>query len=464
MSDLWKMTGSEIADAVRDKRLSAVEVTGAHLQRLSDINPSINAVVQEFPDQAMDAAHAVDAKIAKGENPGVLCGAPITTKVNIDQWGQATTNGLTLMKDQIAKTDSPVVSNIRKAGGIIVGRTNTPAFSLRWFTDNDLHGRTLNPRNKAITPGGSSGGAAAAVASGICAIGHGTDIAGSIRYPAYACGLHGLRPSMGRVPAYNASGADRHIGGQIMAVSGPIARSIADIRLGLLAMSGPDPADPWYTPSPLDQGEFPKRVAYCEAPDGMAVDDDVRTALQDASLALTDAGWQVDKVACPSMRAAAAINAKLWMLEMTYGAPGMVAKEGNKDAMFVYSQMARDAGPVTLDDLMAVMQERAGLVREWQVFMAKYPVLLCPVSGSLPFAQQLDVQSEAAFSSVFEAQLTQRAIPTLGLPALSVATGQVDNIPVGVQLISGRFREDILLAAGADIERAGPGVGVAEPD
>ena len=463
MSDLWKMSGAEIADAIRKKRLSAVEVTDAHLQRLSDINPSINAVVQEFPDQALDAARAIDARIAKGDDPGVLCGVPITIKVNIDQLGQATTNGLTLMKDLIAKTDSPVVRNIRKSGGIVVGRTNTPAFSLRWFTDNDLHGRTLNPRDAAITPGGSSGGAAAAVASGLCAIGHGTDIAGSIRYPAYACGLHGLRPSFGRVPTFNASGPDRYIGGQTMAVSGPIARSIADIRLGLLAMSGPDPLDPWYTSSPLDQGDFPKRVAYCEAPDGMPVDDDVRTALRDSSLRLTDAGWQVDEVACPPMRAAAAINAKLWMLEMTYGAPGMVAKEGNKDALFVYEQMARDAGNVTLDDLMTIMQERSGLIREWQVFLAKYPVLLCPTSGTLPFAQQLDVQSETAFAGIFEAQLTQRAIPTLGLPALSVATEQIGTIPVGVQLVSGRFREDILLAAGADIERAGSKISVAEP-
>lgn len=463
MSELWNMSGAEVADAVRDKRLSAVEVTGAHLQRLAGINPAINAVVQEFPEQAMDAARAVDARIAKGEDPGVLCGVPVTIKVNIDQLGQATTNGLTLMQDLIAKADNPVVSNIRKAGGIIVGRTNTPAFSLRWFTDNDLHGRTLNPRDAAITPGGSSGGAAAAVASGICAIAHGTDIAGSVRYPAYACGLHGLRPSIGRVPAFNASGPDRQIGAQIMAVSGPIARTIADIRLGLLAMSGPDPLDPWYTPAPLDQGEFPRRAAYCEAPDGMPVDDEVRAALREARLGLVDAGWQVDEVACPPMRAAAAINARLWMLEMAYGAPGMVAKEGNRDAIFVYQQMARDAGAITLDDLMGLMQERAGLVREWQVFMADYPVLLCPTSGALPFAQQLDVQSETAFAQVFEAQLTQRAIPALGLPALSVATGQVGTIPVGVQLVGGRFREDILLAAGADIERAGAGVRVAEP-
>ena len=137
-----------------------------------------------------------------------------------------------------------MISNLEKSGAIIIGRTNTPAFSLRWFTRNTLHGHTLNPINKNITPGGSSGGAAAAVAAGIGSIGHGTDIAGSIRYPAYACGVHGLRPSLGRVPAHNFSGPDRFIGGQLMAVSGPIARSIEDLKVSFNAMSRPDSFDP----------------------------------------------------------------------------------------------------------------------------------------------------------------------------------------------------------------------------
>lgn len=237
MTDLWKMSATEIADAVRSKQLSAAEVTHAHLERIGSINSSINAVVQEFPNEALASAKAVDEAISQGKDPGVLCGVPVTIKVNVDQTGQATTNGLGLQRNLIAQSDSPVVSNIRAAGGIIVGRTNTPAFSLRWFTKNDLHGQTLNPRNLSITPGGSSGGAAAAVASGMCALGHGTDIAGSIRYPAFACGLHGLRPTLGRIAAYNASGKDRHIGAQLMAVSGPICRTISDIKIGLEAMS-----------------------------------------------------------------------------------------------------------------------------------------------------------------------------------------------------------------------------------
>ncbi|MDK3075950.1 amidase family protein [Sedimentitalea sp. JM2-8] len=463
MAELWELSASEIARRVRSAEVSAVEVTKAHLDRLAVVNPRLNAVVQEFPDEALSEAAAVDRKIAQGQDPGPLCGVPVTTKVNVDQKGQATTNGLKLQKDLVAASDNPVVASLRKAGAVIVGRTNTPAFSLRWFTKNDLHGQTLNPRDASITPGGSSGGAAAAVASGICAVAHGTDIAGSVRYPAYACGLHGLRPSLGRVPAFNHSGSDRFIGAQLMAVSGPIARTIEDIGLSLMAMMTPDADDPWYTPSPLDQGGFEKRAALAVAPDGMATTEPVVAALEDAAARLRAAGWQVDPVECPPMQAAADINAMLWMAETQRTAAQMIEKEGDADAQFVFRRMTGHCGQIGLDGLMAALQERVTLIRKWERFLRRYPVLLCPVSGELPFPQQLDVRSEADFERVYAAQLTQRGLPTLGLPGLTVATGQVGTVPNGVQLIAGRFREDILLAAGADIEAAGPKPTVATP-
>ncbi|WP_298862206.1 amidase family protein [uncultured Sulfitobacter sp.] len=463
MADLWRMSATEIAQAVRNKHLSAVEVTEAHLARLDEVNGAINAVVQEFPDEALTAARAVDAQIAQGIDPGPLCGVPVTTKVNVDQKGHATTNGLKLQKDLIAQNDNPVVANIREAGGVIVGRTNTPAFSLRWFTKNDLHGQTLNPRDRTVTPGGSSGGASAAVASGICAIGHGTDIAGSIRYPAYACGLHGLRPTFGRIPTYNASGPDRHVGAQIMAVSGPIARSISDIEVSLMAMSAEDLRDPWWVPAPYGSGDFPKRAALCIAPDGMPVTLEVEHALCDAADRLRAAGWQVDEVPCPPMRRAALINEQLWMTEMRIGAEAMVAQENEADSQFVYAQMKGRIEAVGVEGMLAAFQDRAGLIRAWQLFTQDYPVVICPVSGMLPFAQQQDVSSPEAFEAIMEAQLTQRALPVIGLPGLAVATGFAGNIPVGVQLIAGRFREDILIYAGRDIEAAGAPVEVATP-
>lgn len=453
MSDVWRLSAEEMAGLVRRRQISAVELTQAHLDRLNRVNPMINAVVQEFPDEALAAAAAVDTALDQGKDPGLLCGVPVTIKVNVDQVGHSTTNGLKLQKDLIAEHDSPVVSNIRKAGGVIIGRTNTPAFSMRWFTKNDLHGTTLNPRNTKLTPGGSSGGAASAVAAGLCAIGHGTDIAGSIRYPAYACGLHGLRPTLGRIPAWNPSAPDRHIGAQLMAVSGPIARSIDDIRLSFHAMSAGDARDPWWVPAPLDQPDLPRRAALCIAPDGMPVDDRVAHALRDAADALARAGWEVEEVDCPPMRPAALINAQLWMAEAR-SVSDAIARENDADANFVFQEMTADSPEMDMAALMSALQSRVGVMRDWQIFLQRYPVLICPVSGALPFQQQQDVRSAQSFAEVMEAQLPQRALPTLGMPGLAVATGAVENHPVGVQLIADRYREDMLLAAGSDIEAA----------
>jgi amidase len=273
-----------------------------------------------------------------------------------------------------------------------------------------------------------------------------------------------LRPTSGRIPAYNSSGPDRFIGAQLMAVSGPIARSIPDLDIAFTAMSAPDVRDPWYVPVAPGSADFPKRAALTLNPDGMEVTEDVRAALLDAADRLRDAGWAVEEMDCPPMRRAAAINACLWMAEVQFGAGEMLAREGEADSQFVFARMSEDAGEVGFKSLMEALQARAGLVRQWEVFLRDFPVVLCPVSGELPFDQQLDVSSEAAFARVFEAQLTQRALPAIGVPALSVATGEANGRPVGVQLIGPRYREDILLAAGKEIEAAGSPVRVADQD
>jgi len=463
MSELWRLDASEIAARVGSRDLSAVEVTEQSLQRLQDVNPAINAVVQTLSEQAMAAARAVDASIAAGEAVGQLAGVPVTVKVNIDQQGCANTNGIRIQRDHIAEHDSPVVSNLRKAGAIIVGRTNTPAFSMRWFTRNSLHGHTRNPRNTALTPGGSSGGAAAAVASGICAIGHGTDIAGSIRYPAYACGLHGLRPSLGRVPAINLSLPDRHIGAQLTAVSGPIARSIEDLRLGLAAMSAASELDPWWVPAAFDQGSFVKRAALCIHPDGLAVTDEVAAALRLAAQQLSDAGWKIVECDTPPMREAMSLQLLMWMSEYHYTGGAAVIKEDDPDANFVYAQLLENCETPTLASLMEALQQRLRLAREWQQFLTEYPILLCPVSAEAPFPDLLDIESPESFARVLQAQMTQIALPLMGMPSLSVATA-AGSAPMGVQLVAARFREDVLLAAGADIEARNPSVGIANPD
>src|SRR6201991_2305986 len=282
MQDLWRLSAADLASLVQAKKVSAMDAATAALARLDAVNPKINAVVDHRPEDVLAQAGAIDAVIARGEAAGPLAGVPVTVKVNIDQQGFATTNGLKLQRDVIAKTNSPVIDNLRKAGAVILGRTNCPAFSYRWFTTNLLYGDTRNPRDPSLTPGGSSGGAGASVAAGIGHIAHGTDIAGSIRYPAYACGVHGLRPTVGRIAAYNQALPERIISGQITAVSGPLARTINDIRLGLAAMAQPDMRDPWWVPAPLEGPAREKRAAMCLRPDGLAITGDVEAAVRDA--------------------------------------------------------------------------------------------------------------------------------------------------------------------------------------
>jgi amidase len=266
---LWRLSATQLAGLIRSRKISARDAVQAALERLDDVNGCINAVVDYSPAEALTAADVIDARLKAGEEVGALAGVPVTVKVNVDRAGHATTEGVTLQRDLVAKTNNPVVDNLLKAGAVIIGRTNVPAFCLRWFTANRLYGETRNPRNPRLTPGGSSGGAAAAVTAGIGAIAHGTDIAGSIRYPAYACGVHGLRPTLGRVPTFNATLPERTIGGQIGAVSGPLARSIADIRLALIAMAAGDVRDPWWVPAPLVGPPVERRAAICVAPDGL---------------------------------------------------------------------------------------------------------------------------------------------------------------------------------------------------
>src|ERR1700730_295926 len=303
MEDLWRLPAKDIAALIKSKKVSAKEAASAALARLDAVNPAINAVIDHRPQDVLAQAGAIDAAIARNEDLGPLAGVPVTVKVNIDQEGFATTNGLKLQRDVIAASNNPVVDNLRKAGAVILGRTNCPAFSYRWFTTNLIHGDTKNPRDASITPGGSSGGAGAAAAAGIGHIAHGTDIAGSIRYPAYACGVHGLRPTLGRVAAFNVSLPERPIGPQISAVSGPLARSIGDIRIALEVMSGRDARDPWWVPAPLEGPAMPKRAALCLEPDGLETVAEVKAAGADAGKRLERAGWGVEYVAGAPVRA-----------------------------------------------------------------------------------------------------------------------------------------------------------------
>ena len=444
---LWKLSAQTIASMVKSGDVSAREVTQNHLDRLAAVNPALNAVVQICEKDALKAADNTDKKRVEGKQLGKLAGVPVTVKVNIDQANYATTNGLRLQESRIAKEDNPVVRNFRRADAIIIGRTNTPAFSLRWFTRNTLHGHTKNPFNPKITPGGSSGGAASAVASGIGAIGHGTDIAGSIRYPAYACGIHGLRPSLGRVAAHNFSGPDRFIGAQLMAVSGPMARSIGDIKLGLEALSVYDHRDPWSVAMPFDGLSFQKTLGVCYAPEGVKVDPKIKVALKEAAEKFENAGWIVEEVSLPPIRCAMENQLKLWMAEMAQGTTDLVQEEDDPDANLVYGRLKKIVQSADSKDIMTVLQERASLTREWRQFLNKTSVLLCPVSCSLPFNDLKDLGTEKEFEQIVEDQILQIGLPFMGLPGLTITVDRTGDRPVGVQLVASHFREDILLSS-----------------
>ena len=457
MKELWALNTKEISKLFKTKQISALEICNETIEHIEKVNPKINAIVVDTFVEARKTASAIDKKLKNQEELGLLAAVPVTVKVNTDQIGYASTNGLRIQKDLIATKDSPVVKNLKKSDALIVGRTNTPAFSIHWFTRNSLHGHSLNPHNNQITPGGSSGGAAAATASGMGIIGHGTDIAGSIRYPAYACGIHGLRPSIGRVPMINYTTPDRHIGGQIMAVSGPIARSVIDLEIGLQAMSLENYDDPWWTPVPFKFERVLKKIALITEIPGLKIDPIIKEELNFVAKLLEEAGWIIEQPKAPDFEEAAKFQATLWLGEFRRTGGEAIKRENDPDANFIFDQMSRRCPDTSLESFMDALQNRARISRNWNKFFDEYPLILCPVSGDLPFPDLKDLESQDSFDLVFDSMLPQIAPPYLGLPGLSFSTKKTkENIPLGVQFISRKYREDILLEVGYDLEKFFP--------
>jgi len=458
MSELWRLSASEVARLVRTREVSAREVADAALQRLDSVNPRINAIVDCRPDLVREQAERLDSALARGTDPGPLAGVTVTVKINTDQAGFATTDGSRLLENRVAKFNSPVVDNLARTGAVLLGRSNSPTFALRWFTSNLLHGgtHTRNPRDPLLTPGGSTGGGGAAVAAGIGHIALGTDIGGSVRYPAYACGVHGLRPSLGRVPFYNASSPEPTIGGQVMHVVGPLARTVEDLRLSLSAMSAADPRDPWSVPAPLEGPPLPLHAALCRRPAGLRVAREVEAAVLDAGRRLADAGWTVEEVDdTPPLNESAEVNEWLWLADGFAQLADAAEREGDPGALAVVAGVRPRIKTYPADAVARALVLRATVTRQWQLFLNRYAVLLIPVSAELPFPDQLDLQGDAAFQRVWDAQFLLRATPALGLPILAVSTGLVGQSPVGVQIVAGRYREDLCLRAGEAIEARG---------
>ena len=464
--ELWKLDAVGIVRGVRTRQLSARDVTLSCLDRLEDVNPSINAVVDVLRHEAIMAAGGADEAVKRGKTLGPLHGVPITVKINTDYKGRATTNGVVAFKDLISSEDSATVACLRQAGAVIIGRTNVPAFSTRFFTDNDLHGRTLNPWDLDRTPGGSSGGAAAAVAVGIGPIGHGNDRAGSVRYPAYACGVSGLRPTLGRVPNFNPSAKqERGLFSQITSVQGPLARSVTDLRLGLEALTSYDIRDPWSvrTRTENQSTNSPVAVAMLEPDHSIDADPAVIRALELAAKNLEGAGYRVSTATPPHIEEASAL---FWSLMLTE--EGMISdKSGASSANSIdelgdeavikarHSTMA-NAKLLKADEFVHGLARRTTILRDWLQFLEKYPLILMPVSWQLPFMSDHDQRGDEALRKLLRAHEPMTAISLLGLPGLSVPTGISEGVPVGVQLVANRFQEDLCLSAGEVIEAACP--------
>ncbi|MCA0316807.1 MAG: amidase family protein [Proteobacteria bacterium] len=458
-SPIWQWSAIETAKAIRKGKVSSEEVTRVHIDRMKAVNPKLNAVVVDLSKDAIKAAKAADKALAKGQDVGPLHGVPVTIKINLDVEGQANSNGVVAFKDNIAPGDSPVTANLKKAGAVIVGLTNTPEFSMRAFTDNPLHGLTLNPWDDGITCGGSSGGAGSAVAAGIGCIAHGNDIGGSLRWPAYCNGVATIKPTLGRIPAFNPSmlkGEERGLMAQFMSSQGPLARSVADVRLGLEVMSQRDMRDPWWVPAPLNGPKLkgPIKVAVAKIPKDMKVDRQVISLVRKAADHLADAGYDVREAEVPDLDGTWKLWCDLIMTELHVLQEKVMRQTGGKDFVQTVEGFLKMATMLDGEAYMKAIALRSRVLRNWLAFLEDYPVLLTPLSVNPTPPTNEDLKGDARVKELFWNDVRFMSVMNLlGLPAAVVPVGLVKGNPVGVQIVASRYREDVCLDAAAAIEK-----------
>ena len=453
MKPIWQMSAVETVEATRAGRLSCREVAEAHCERFAAVNPDLNAVTADLRASALETARARDEAFRAGAAPGPLHGVPVTIKENVDQAGQATPNGVAGLANVIAPDDSPVARNLARAGAVVIGRTNTPEFSFRAFTDNPLRGLTRNPWDpEGVTCGGSSGGAAASVAAGIGAIAHGNDIGGSLRIPAYCCGCPTIRPTLGRVPAYNPSQAEeRALMMQMMSVQGPIAREVRDVRLGLAAMAEADPRDPLWVPAPLEGPRLPPpiRVAVAEC----AADPPVRAALDRAANALADAGYAVEAAEPPEIERLVEVWFRIIFADFRVTMEDPLRRLGSSEINRIVDTYFEVAGSAPgLDGYVRDLAERNRLLRIWNLFLEEWPLVLAPVATEPPFPVNDDLNGPERVREIFYSLRYTSAMNLLGLPGAVAPTGLHGNGPIGVQIVGRRYREDTCLDAAQAVE------------
>jgi amidase len=407
-------------------------------------------------EEALAAAEAADAAQQRGDILGALHGVPITVKVNTDQAGCPTDNGVVAFRDAIAAEDAPVVANLRQAGAVIIGRTNTPAFSMRMFADNALHGRTLNPRDSALSAGGSSGGAGAAVATGIGPIAHGNDIGGSVRIPALFNGVVGLRVSLGRIPSYNPSQqVARPIGAQLMAVQGPLTRSVRDSRLALNVMARGDPRDTRWADVSLEGSVLPRpiRVALVPQNPGGFTHPAQAEAVRQAGRHLAAAGYVVEEEMPPDLDEIIETWHRIGTTDVLGVLAPRVEELGDADARASMRLWLELYPPTDMQGILTALAQRDLLLWRWLTFTQRYPLVVMPTLGDLAPPHNLDTTREGV-ARLLDSIRVSLISPLLGIPALAVPVGNYGRLRPGVQILASRFREDLCLDAGEVIEAA----------
>lgn len=462
-TEIWKCTACEIARDIHSKSITATEVTVSALARLDEVNPQLNAVVDVLADEARARAAALDEAQASGGQIGPLHGVPVTIKINVDQKGHATNNGVTALKDLIAPDDAPVVRNLLVAGAVIIGRTNTPEFSFRADTDNPLFGRTHNPWGRHLSAGGSSGGAGSAVMAGIGALAHGNDIGGSLRFPAAAVGAVSIKPGLGRVPAYNPSQKEeRGILAQHMSVQGLIARNSADLALSTPSIIAPDPHDPFHVPLPYQGPKplHPIRVAFTKETYGFDLHPSVSHALDRAADALAQAGYEVEECLPPMLHECAMDGYRSLLGEVKVMMGQDIKTHGSSTVQAIFDEYFRQFPPYQGDELLQILAKRSHYARAWSLFLQEYPLVLTPFLPQPFFAPNRDTEGADGVREVLGAALWSYSVNFMGLPAgnlpAHLAHLPQGPCPINVQIIGRRWREDMVIDAMQAIEQRLP--------
>jgi amidase len=439
------MTARELARRIKERELSAVEVLEAHLDQIERVNPVVNAIVTLLPERAMAAAHAADAALARGDDVGPLHGLPIAHKDTLATKGIRTTQGSPLHIDTVPDENALIVERIQAAGAIPIGKTNVPEFGAGSQTFNTVFGTTLNPYDLSKTPGGSSGGAAAALAMGMHPIADGSDLGGSLRNPGGYCNVVGFRPSPGRVPKINTKSAWFD-----MTVNGPLARTVGDIAMMMSVIAGPDLRSPITLEDPgaifaqpLERDFRGIRVAWSRDLGGLPVDPRTTAVLESQRAVFADLGIELVEDEPDLSDADEVFHIfRAWDFELSYGDLLDNHRDQLKDTVIWNVEQGR---ALTGPDIGRAARLRSELYRRVHDFFERYEFLLLPVSQVPPFPADIPYPTEingTSMATYIEWMRTCSRITVTGHPAISVPAGfTAEGLPVGLQIV-GRARDD----------------------